>query len=162
MLKATLRNLFAHKIRLLLTGLSVVIGVGFLAGTLVFTDTLKATFNGLVGRVSKNLSVVVRAQSDFSSQDIGASSARALVPASLVDKVKTVDGVQDAVGAVQGIDLLITQSGKAVTPKSPGPPTLAVSWTPSNFSTLTFVQGRGPSGAGEVAVDKSAAYQYNL
>ncbi|MDQ1493646.1 MAG: putative transport system permease protein [Actinomycetota bacterium] len=162
MLKATLRNLFAHKIRLLLTGLSVVIGVGFLAGTLVFTDTLKATFNGLVGRVSKNLSVVVRAQSDFSSQDIGASSARAPVPASLIDKVKTVDGVQDAVGAVQGIDLLITQSGKAVTPKSPGPPTLAVSWTPSNFSTLTFVQGRGPSGAGEVAVDKSAADQYNL
>jgi putative ABC transport system permease protein len=162
MLKATLRNLFAHKIRLLLTGLSVVIGVGFLAGTLVFTDTLKATFNGLVGRVSKNLSVVVRAQSDFSSQDIGASSARALVPESLVDKVKTVDGVQDAVGGVQGIDLLITQSGKAVTPKSPGPPTLAVSWTPSNFSTLTFVQGRGPSGASEVAIDKGAADQYNL
>jgi putative ABC transport system permease protein len=162
MLKATLRNLFAHKIRLLLTGLSVVIGVGFLAGTLVFTDTLKATFNGLVGRVSKNLSVVVRAQSDFSSQDIGSSSARALVPESLVTKVKTVDGVQDAVGAVQGIDLLITQSGKAVTPKSPGPPTLAVSWTPSNFSTLTFEQGRGPSGAGEVAVDKGAADQYNL
>src|SRR5205085_12493955 len=128
MLKATLRSLFAHKIRLLLTGLSVVIGVGFLAGTLVFTDTLKATFNGLVGRVSKNLSVVVRAQSDFSNRDIGASSARGLVPESLVAKVKTVDGVKDAVGAIEGIDQLITRDGKAVVPKSPGPPTLAVSW----------------------------------
>ena len=84
MLRATLRNVFAHKVRLLLTGLSVVLGVGFLAGTLVFTDTLKATFNGLIGRTSTNLSVVVRAQSDFSSTDIGASSERALVPNSLV------------------------------------------------------------------------------
>jgi len=162
MLKASLRNLFAHKVRLLLTGLSVVIGVGFLAGTLVFTDTLKATFNDLVGRTSANLSVVVRAQSDFSNTDIGASGTRALVPQSMVDKVKSIDGVSDAVGEVQGADLLVTQAGKAVQPKSPGPPTLAVSWTPSNFGTLTFVEGHGPTGAGQVAVDKSAADNYDL
>jgi putative ABC transport system permease protein len=162
MLKATLRNLFAHKIRLLLTGMSVVIGVGFLAGTLVFTDTLKATFNGLVGRVSKNLSVVVRTHSDFSTTDIGATAGRALVPESLINQVKAVDGVKVAEGVVQGNDLLVTQNGKAVVPKSPGPPTLAVSWAPSNFSTLTFVQGRGPSGPAEVAIDKSAADSFNL
>jgi putative ABC transport system permease protein len=162
MLKATLRNLFAHKIRLLLTGMSVVIGVGFLAGTLVFTDTLKATFNGLVGRVSKNLSVVVRTHSDFSTADIGATAGRALVPESLINQVKTVNGVKVAEGVVQGSDLLVTQNGKAVVPKSPGPPTLAVSWAPSNFSTLTFVAGRGPSGPAEVAVDKSAADAFNL
>ena len=162
MLRVTLRNLFAHKLRLLLTGLSVVIGVGFLAGTLVFTDTLKATFNDLIGRTSKNLSVVVRAQSDFSSTDIGASSTRALVPASLVASVKATAGVADAVGAVQGNDLLVTSAGKAVVPKSPGPPTLAVSWTPSNFGSLAFVQGRGPVAAGEVAIDKAAADDFNL
>jgi putative ABC transport system permease protein len=162
MFRVTLRNVFAHKVRLVLTGLSVVIGVGFLAGTLVFTDTLKATFNDLIGRTSKNLSVVVRAHSDFSSTDIGASSERALVPQSLVAKVRAIDGVKDAVGAVQGIDLLVTQGGKAVEPKSPGPPTLAVSWTPSNFGTLAFVQGRGPTAAGEVAIDQSAADSYHL
>ena len=110
MLRATLRNVFAHKVRLLLTGLSVVLGVGFLAGTLVFTDTLKATFNDLIGRTSANLSVVVRAQSDFSSTDIGASSDRALVPNSLVANVAAVPGVKQAVGEVQGIDLLVTRS----------------------------------------------------
>jgi putative ABC transport system permease protein len=162
MLRAALRSLFAHKLRLVLTGLSVVIGVGFLAGTLVFTDTLKSTFDNLVGRTSKNLSVVVRVHSDFSSTDIGASTERALVPASLVAQVEKVDGVKEAVGAVQGIDLLVTKDGKAVEPKSPGPPTLAVSWTPSNFGTLTFVQGRGPTGPGQVAIDKSAADNYGL
>jgi putative ABC transport system permease protein len=162
MLRATLRNVFAHKVRLLLTGMSVVLGVGFLAGTLVFTDTLKATFNDLVGRTSKNLSVVVRAQSDFSATDIGASSERALVPESLVATVKAVDGVQNAVGQVQGIDLLVTRGGKAVQPKSPGPPTLAVSWTPANFGTLAFVEGSGPTSSGQVAVDQSAADAYDL
>ena len=162
MLRATLRNVFAHKVRLLLTGMSVVIGVGFLAGTLVFTDTLKATFDGLVGRTSKNLSVVVRAHSDFSSTDIGASSERALVPQSLVATVKSVAGVQKAVGQIQGNDLLVTQDGRAVAPKSPGPPTLAVSWTPANFGSLAFVEGTGPTGSGQVAIDKSAADAYNL
>src|SRR5665213_455131 len=162
MLRATLRNVFAHKVRLLLTGLSVVLGVGFLAGTLVFTDTLKATFNDLIGRTSVNLSVVVRAQSDFSSTDIGASSERALVPNSLVANVAAVPGVKQAIGEVQGIDLLVTEAGKAVQPKSPGPPTLAVSWTPANFGSLAFVQGVGPTGPGQVAIDKSAADSYHL
>jgi putative ABC transport system permease protein len=162
MLRATLRNVFAHKVRLLLTGMSVVIGVGFLAGTLVFTDTLKATFNDLVGRTSKNLSVVVRAQSDFSSTDIGASSERALVPQSLISTVQKVEGVQKAVGDIQGTDLLVTQDGRAVQPKSPGPPTLAVSWTPANFGSLAFVQGAGPTGSGQVAIDQSAAEAYDL
>jgi putative ABC transport system permease protein len=162
MLRATLRNVFAHKVRLLLTGLSVVLGVGFLAGTLVFTDTLKATFNDLIGRTSVNLSVVVRAQSDFSTTDIGASSERALVPNSLVANVAAVPGVKQAIGEVQGIDLLVTEAGKAVQPKSPGPPTLAVSWTPANFGSLAFVQGAGPTGPGQVAIDKSAADSYHL
>ena len=162
MLRATLRNVFAHKVRLLLTGLSVVLGVGFLAGTLVFTDTLKATFNDLIGRTSVNLSVVVRAKSDFSTTDIGASSERALVPDSLVAQVAAVPGVKQAVGEVQGIDLLVTEAGKAVQPKSPGPPTLAVSWTPANFGSLAFVQGAGPTGPGQVAVDESAADSYHL
>ena len=162
MLRATLRNLFAHKVRLLLTGLSVVLGVGFLAGTLVFTDTLKSTFDGLIGRTSVNLSDVVRAKSDFSSTDIGASSDRGLVPASLVPSVAAVPGVKQAVGEIQGIDLLVTEAGKAVEPKSPGPPTLAVSWTPANFGSLAFVEGAGPTGPGQVAVDQAAAKAYHL
>jgi putative ABC transport system permease protein len=162
MFRASLRSLVAHKLRLLLTGLSVVIGVGFLAGTLVFTDTLKATFDDLVGRTSENLSVVVRAESNFDTTDIGANTHRALVPESLIDEVKKVDGVKGAVGSIEGSDLLVTSDGRPVEPKSPGPPTLAVSWTPSNFSSLTFVKGNGPTGAGQVAIDKAAADRYGL
>ena len=47
MLRITLRNLRAHKLRLLLSGLAVVLGVAFVAGTYVFTDTLSKTFDDL-------------------------------------------------------------------------------------------------------------------
>ena len=47
MFKLTLRGLVAHKLRFLLTGIAVVLGVAFVSGTLVFTDTVKKTFDSL-------------------------------------------------------------------------------------------------------------------
>ena len=47
MLKATWRSLMAHKGRMLLSGLAVVLGVAFVVGTFIFTDTLKGTFDEL-------------------------------------------------------------------------------------------------------------------
>ena len=44
MLKTTLAGLRAHKLRLLLTSLAIVLGVGFIAGTFVLTDTIEAGF----------------------------------------------------------------------------------------------------------------------
>ena len=47
MLRLTLKNLWAYKKRLLTSGLSIVIGISFLAGSFVFTDTLKGLFTDL-------------------------------------------------------------------------------------------------------------------
>ena len=47
MLKATWRSLMAHKARMLMSGLAVVLGVAFVVGTFIFTDTLKGTFDEL-------------------------------------------------------------------------------------------------------------------
>ncbi len=43
MLRITLAGLRAHKLRNLLTGIAIMIGVSFLAGTLIYGDTAKAT-----------------------------------------------------------------------------------------------------------------------
>ncbi|MCL6537996.1 MAG: ABC transporter permease [Acidothermus sp.] len=160
MLRASIRNLVAHKVRLVLTVLAVMIGVAFLVGTQIFTDTVKATFDELLGRTSKNLSVVVREKSDFGASDFGAS--RQPIPESLVATVEAVPGVAHAVGSVTGFATLVTADGRAVVPKVVGPPTLATSWTPSNLSSLRFVAGRGPRGPGEVAIDKAAADRFHL
>ena len=45
MFKLTIKELAAHKLRLLTTAFAVLLGVAFMAGTLVFTDTISATFD---------------------------------------------------------------------------------------------------------------------
>ena len=65
MLRTTLRSLFARKLRLILSALAIVLGVGFVAGTLVLTDTLNRTFDNLFSNIDKNTSVQVRARSNL-------------------------------------------------------------------------------------------------
>lgn len=62
MLKVTLRNLAAHKLRLVLTAVSVILGVAFVAGTLIFTDTMNRQFDEVFGGIGKNVAVYVRAK----------------------------------------------------------------------------------------------------
>src|SRR4026207_1651606 len=60
MLQLTVRGLIAHKLRFLLTGIAVVLGVAFVSGTLVFTDTVKKTFNELFASVYDGTDAFVR------------------------------------------------------------------------------------------------------
>ena len=60
MFTATLRGMLAHKVRLVLTVASIALGVAFLAGTLVLTDTMHLAFNQLFGKVSGGTDAVVR------------------------------------------------------------------------------------------------------
>ena len=55
MLRVSLRNIAAHKLRLVLSVLAVVLGTAFVTGSLVFTSTLKSTFDGLVDQGTADL-----------------------------------------------------------------------------------------------------------
>ena len=46
MLKVSLRSLLSHKLRLVLTAVAIILGVTFVSGTLVLTDTIRSTFEG--------------------------------------------------------------------------------------------------------------------
>ena len=65
MLKIVARNLLARKFRLFATALAVTLGVAFMAGTLVLTDTMGKTFNDLSAGVYKGTDAVVRATAVF-------------------------------------------------------------------------------------------------
>ena len=96
MLKATIKSLLAHKLRLALTALAVVLGVMFMAGTFVLTDTIKHSINGLINQGSAGKSVIVRGISPFSvgglrsSQDSLSGNNRPLVPQSLLARADEV------------------------------------------------------------------------
>ena len=63
--KATLKGLLAHKFRLAATALAIVLGVSFVAGTFVLTDTINASFDDLFTQVTQGIDVAVRSKETF-------------------------------------------------------------------------------------------------
>jgi len=158
--RATLKGLLAHKLRLFLTAMAVVLGVSFVAGTFVLTDTINHTFDVLFREINAGVDVSVRAASGF-GENTSDEAARDTVPAAVLDTVKRVPGVAVAEGQVGGYAQLIDKDGKAVT--TTGAPTLGVSWTSErDLSPLRLRSGREPRRNGEVVVDAVTAKAHKL
>src|ERR1700730_6297598 len=117
MWRATISGLRAHKLRLALTALSVVLGVAFISGTLILGDTLNHTFDSLFGQVYANVSVEVRQPTGIKSQD--GSPIYRPVPQALVGQIASTPGVRAAEGTIQGNAQLIDKHGKAIAPPAP-------------------------------------------
>jgi putative ABC transport system permease protein len=161
MLHATIRSLLAHKLRFALTAISVVLGVAFIAGTLVLTDTLGRTFDNLFGDVQKGTAVEVRATAAFDTQNGAGTTEREPVPATVLAIVQKVDGVRSAVGNVSGQAVLVDSSGKAV--RNGGAPALGVAWsTDPQLSSLTLQSGHAPAAAAEIAIDAVTAKDHGF
>src|SRR6185436_2160801 len=159
MRKATIRSLLAHKLRLALTGLAIVLGVGFVAGTLILSDTLNATFDTLFKGIESGVDVRVRAKKSFSEQPD--NDERQPVPASLLTEVRRIEGVKAAAGEVEGRAILIDHKGKAITPQ--GPPTLGETFTNvPGLSPFSVKEGRRPVGGNEVAIDAATAKKHGF
>ncbi|HEV2871470.1 MAG TPA: ABC transporter permease, partial [Actinomycetota bacterium] len=155
MRKATLKGLMAHKFRLAATALAIVLGVSFVSGTYVLTDTITASFDSLFKQVTQGIDVAVRSEETFGGFDTG--EVRDPMPASLLERVKAVDGVRVAEGNVTGYAQLVGKDGKAVT--TGGAPSLGVSFNQDTAFTAgsTIRSGRLPSGPSELAIDAKTA-----
>ena len=60
MFRTALRNVLAHKARLMMTVLAVMLGVAFVSGTLVFTNTLSAAYQKSSAKGFDQVDVAVR------------------------------------------------------------------------------------------------------
>src|SRR4051812_26324341 len=146
-----LKGLLARKLRTALTGFAVVIGVAFVAGTFIFTDTIDESFKNLFERTSKGVDVSVQShlavEADF--------AAPPTMPAATLDKVRTAQGVDEAEGSVSADVNLLDRKGEPIL--SNGPPTIAVSTGSETFDALTYVEGGKPQDAEHVALDKATS-----
>jgi putative ABC transport system permease protein len=159
MWRITLPGLLAHKVRYALTAVAVVLGVAFMAGTLVFTDTIKSTFDGLFDDIYRNTSAVVRAKQPF-SPDANFTDQRQLVDARLVTTVRRVPGVAQTRVGVGGYAQLVGHDGRAIGNPAAGAPTLGEAWNPeaASMEPYRFLPGgRPPRTRDEVAIDKHSA-----
>jgi putative ABC transport system permease protein len=143
----------AHKRRLIGTALSVIIGIAFLAGTFVFTDTIKRTFDNLFANVFKNTDVYVRSNQKI-EQDFG-QTARPRIPDSIVQQVGAVPGITESSGSVQGFARIIGTNGKPLGQEN-GAPNFGGEFAPGALSPWTLVDGKAPSGPNEVVLDRAS------
>src|SRR5918994_1007670 len=156
MVKTALRNLLAHKVRLFTTGLAVMLGVAFIAGTLVLTDTITKTFDDLFTDAYADTDALVRAEASFEDPN-GFGDLRGRLDASLVDEVADVDGVAVASGDVWGFAQVVDKDGEPVGNPGAGPPTFGANWPESELNTWTLVEGTPPQGERDVVLDKGVA-----
>ena len=158
MLKLTLRNLRAHKRRLIGTSLAVCLGVAFLAGTFVLGDTMAANFDRLFTSSIGQTDAIVR-----NSNQVGGDveTAQALVPQEVVDEVATVDGVAASVEQIEGFGQLNDADGEKL--GGFGPPTVAGNWIDDvDLNPWRLVEGRAPEGLDEVVINRGAAEDGHL
>ena len=157
MFRVTIKGLLAHKFRLAATALAIILGVAFMAGTLVLTDTIGKTFDDLFADVFEGTDAVVRQEAAFTAAD-GGGDQRGRVDASLVDTVSEVDGVAVAEGNVQGYARLIDKEGEPIGDPGMGAPTFGGNWgAEESLNPFRIVEGRAPADDGEVVIDKNSA-----
>ena len=151
MLRIALRSVLLHKLRLTLTAVAIVLGVAFVSGTFVFTDSIKASFDDLFSDVNAQVDFFVRGTSEF-------GSTAATLNESVVDAVRAVDGLDSVVPSVDGIAQLIDKDGEPI--GGAGPPTLGFSYLPEGegISPIDVRQGDSwPTEPGQVVIDTFAA-----
>lgn len=162
MLRASLRNLLAHKLRLALTALSIVLAVAFVAGTYMFTDSLGASLDALIRQEQPDVTVEP-AGADFSGelQDVGQILT---VPESLATTISGSPGVDRAIPRVLVPNVVVLdQDGRPLGLDRggfSGGTAIAQSWVAEpRLNATEIVTGDAPTEAGEMAIDAGSARQ---
>ncbi|MGQ0804883.1 MAG: ABC transporter permease [Actinomycetota bacterium] len=163
MWRVTLRGLRARKLRLALTALAVLLGVAFMAGTLILTDTIGKTFDDVFADVYEGTDAYVRSK-DAVEADFGPTQ-RANVPAELVADIEAVDGVETAAGGIEIFSAPIsTKDGKDVLGNPGMVPTFGRNWVGvDDLNPWELEDGsRPPRGPDEVVIDRGSADEGNF
>ncbi|MGA5197600.1 ABC transporter permease [Streptomyces exfoliatus] len=152
MFRTALRNVLAHKARLLMTVLAVMLGVAFVSGTLVFTDTLSQAFRSQSTKSYEDVAVAVSMypSAEEAQKTPGLSQKD-------VDRVAKLDGVASVTPRVDGFAGVPDKDGKLI----------GVGWSSkgTNFApgkdgkdrAYTFVAGAGPVRDTQIALDEDSA-----
>ncbi|MFI6689829.1 ABC transporter permease [Streptomyces sp. NPDC050485] len=160
-LKTSMRNFLAHKGRMALSAVAVLLSVAFVCGTLVFTDTMNTTFDKLFAATASN--VTVSPKSGDASQGARSQTGKPeVLPASVVEQVKKASGVQKAEGAVGSPNVTVVNAKNENMGSSTGAPTIAGNWTDNDLKAMEITSGRAPRGPTEMMVDADTAAKHHL
>jgi putative ABC transport system permease protein len=160
-LKTSLRNFLAHKGRMALSAIAVLLSVAFVCGTLVFTDTMSTTFDKLFAATSSDVTVSAKGSSD-TGETTSDNGRPPVMPAAVLDEVRTADGVKSAEGAVFSTSVTVVDADKDSLSPTGGAPTIVGSWNSNEARTMDITSGAAPKGPGQVMVDVDTADKHDL
>jgi putative ABC transport system permease protein len=152
----SVKSLWARKVRALATTFAVVIGVAFVAGSFVLTDTIFAAFDEIFSDSLKGTSVVVSAKNPVEQEN----GEIPTISASLLPQVKRVAGVRLAAGAIFTPGGFFDAEGDKIGNKFA--PKFISSNLPDGLESLTYVEGHPPRGPAEASLDQAAAEESDL
>lgn len=150
--KVSLRNIAAHKLRLALTVLAVVLGTAFLSGALMFTNMLSTTFDSAVGTVLDDVDAVVRPAEDERS-----------LPRDVVDGIKSNPDVE-RVNLFGELAIVAATEDEVAIQTQMGTSRAGLYYPEDEAAGHTFdiIEGSAPARVGEVLVNGNGAERYGI
>jgi putative ABC transport system permease protein len=160
MFRTALKSVLARKLRLITTSLAVLLGVAFMSGALVLTDTVGRSFDGLFADIYKNTDSLVRSSQKLTTDN---GTQRPRIDAGVLDVVQKAADVSKAAGFVQGYAQIVGKNKKQIGNPGQGAPTFGANWIEdADLNSFNLAQGRAPQTADEVVIDKSSATKGKL
>ncbi|MEV7319249.1 ABC transporter permease [Streptomyces sp. NPDC093970] len=152
MFRTALRNVLAHKARLLMTVLAVMLGVAFVSGTLVFTNTISDAFQNSSAKGFDGVDVAVQAKyQDSKGDQVGRTPD---LTQALLEKAEKVPGAASATGVVSGFTAIADKDGKLI---GGGWQSEGGNYWGAEDSRYPLAAGHAPHGANEVLIDSRTA-----
>lgn len=154
--RLAVKSLWARKVRALTTTLAVVIGVAFVAGTYILTDTTFAAFDEIFSDALSKTDVVISARDEVEQESGEVPSFEA----SLLAKVRGVPGVRIAAGRIESLGAFFDEENDQI--GSGFAPKFITSVLPPSLEAVTYPEGRRPQAASEISIDEGAAEESGL
>ncbi|MEV0528273.1 FtsX-like permease family protein [Streptomyces sp. NPDC050439] len=153
MFRTALRNVLAHKARLLMTVLAVMLGVAFVSGTLVFTDTFGNAYKNKSAKSFDHVSVAIQPWGGEADE----TKQKPRLTDSLLKKADGLPGADSAIAGVNGFTALADKDGKLVGGEWG---TSGANYFPGKDGKdprYDFTKGAAPKSANDIALDSRTA-----
>ncbi|MEV6804388.1 FtsX-like permease family protein [Streptomyces sp. NPDC051132] len=160
-LKTSMRNFLAHKGRMALSAVAVLLSVAFVCGTLVFTDTMNTTFDKLFQATSSDVTVSAKAASG-SGETTSRTGKPPVLPAAVLGAVRSADGVKSAEGTVFSTAVTVVDADNDKLSPTSGAPTIVGSWNGNDARTMEITTGTAPRRPDQVMIDADTAGKHGL
>ncbi len=156
MLRLTLKNLAANRLRFALTAFAVVLAVSFVVSSFVLTDGLRQSFGNLSSEIAGGTDFEIRGETDEFDRT-------ARLDESILEEASAIDGVASAAPIVVAEDMLRPLTAAGQTIPTSGPPQIAFGWIDDDrISSFTVVEGSAPDNPGEFSIDRDAAARHGF